>query len=345
MAGSGFERICMTSDADNKVKRVLVTGATGFVGQHLLPRLVEQGYLVRTLIRPSRKDRQSSIRHLEQIEGDLLDSDSLKKACKGVDFVIHLAGQAHVNEKDGGHEINLEGTRLLLDSAIESNVSRLLLMSSSLALEAEKTGRARFSYGLSKLAAEKLLMSEHRAGNIEGIVLRPVNIYGPGMQGNIAKLMTLIERGLAPPLPTLGTKISLVGIKDLCEAVILALRSEEAIGGTYLVTDGQQYSINRIEEEIYRVANKKMRSWRPPRLILFVLIQIAVKSNNFLRLFGMEISLLTGLSVRSYENLTRDNLFENTKLTEDLGFKPRHTFYESLPEIYKGIKSACIESS
>ena len=136
-----------------------------------------------------------------------------------------------------------------------------------------------------------------------------------------------------------------MGIQDLCEAVILALRSEEAIGGTYSVTDGQEYSINRIEEEIYRVANKKMRSWRPPRLILFVLIQIAVKSNNLLRLFGIEISLLSGLSVRSYENLTRDNLFENTKLTEDLGFKPRHTFYGSLPQIYKEIKSACTESS
>ena len=310
------------------------------------PGLWNRDTLVRVLVRRSYLKRHFSSKNLEQIEGDLLDPDSLKKACKGVDFVIHLAGQAHVNEKNGGHEINLEGTKLLLDSAIESNVSRLLLMSSSLALEAEKTDRARFSYGLSKLAAEKLLMSEHRAGNIEGIVLRPVNIYGPGMRGNITKLMTLIARGVALPLPTLETKISLVGIQDLCEAVILALRSEEAIGGTYLVTDGQEYSINRIEEEIYRVANKKMRSWRPPRLILFVLIQIAVKSNNLLRLFGIEISLFTGLSVRSYENLTRDNLFENiTKLTEDLGFKPRQTFYGSLPQIYKEIKSACTESS
>ena len=335
----------MNSDGDKKIKRVLVTGGTGFVGQHLLPRLVEQGYLVRVLVRRSYRKRQFTNKNLEQIEGELLDPDSLKKACKGMDFVIHLAGQAHVTEKNGGHEINLEGTRLLLDSAIESNVSRLLLMSSSLALEAEKTDRSRFSYGFSKLAAEKLLMSEHCAGNIEGIVLRPVNIYGPGMRGNIARLMILIARGIAPPLPTLETKISLVGIQDLCEAVILALRSDEAIGGTYLVTDGQEYSINRIEEEIYRVANKKMRSWRPPRLILFVLIQIVVKSNNLLRLFGIEISLLTGLSVRSYENLTRDNLFENTKLTEDLGFKPRHTFYGSLPEIYEEIKSARIEPS
>ena len=321
-----------------EVKKVLVTGSSGFVGQYLVPRLIKEGYLVRTLVRSRRSRELDQNSSVEPLEGDLLDPNSLNDACKGISFIVHLAGNAHVT---GQQQINIEGTRQLLAAAVENNVTRFLFLSSSLAADADLPRGVSISstpYGESKLAAEKILMSEHRAGNIEGVVLRPVNIYGPRMRGNLAKLMSIIAKGTALPLPVLKTKISLVSVQDVCEAVLLCLQSVSASGGTYVLTDGQHYSINRIESEIYRVANKKIPSWKPPLLLLYVLILIATKLNSLLKIFGVKHKLLDGLSSRTYENLINDNLFDNKLIHQELGFEPKVTLYGYLPEIMKEIE-------
>ncbi len=323
------------TQAPGKVKKVLVTGASGFVGQHLVPRLIKEGYLVRTLVRSSNlecKDESSSV---EQCEGDLSNLESLRCACKGVGFVVHLAGNAHVA---GEQQINVDGMRRLLAAAVENDVTRFLFLSSSLAADAEHPHRASTPYGDSKLAAEKILMSEHFTGSIEGVVLRPVNIYGPRMKGNIAKLISMIAKGKALPLPILNTRISLISVQDVSEAVVLGLESRSASGGTYVLTDGQEYSINQIEREIYKAVNKKVPSWKPPLLLTYVLIMMASKFRILLEIFGVKSKLLEGLSMRTYKNLMNDNLFDNEMIHQELGFKPKATFFSHLPEIIREIE-------
>ena len=166
-------------------------------------------------------------------------------------------------------EINVEGTRNILQVAIRNNVSRIIFMSSSLASDAEKGKRKITEYGRSKIAAEELVRTAHQQGDIEGVVLRPVNVYGTGMKGNIASMISLIGKGQLPPLPKVETKISLVGIGDLVQAIVLAINKSDAAGRTYYVTDGIRYSIAEIEEAIYRAWGRKMPAWKTPHMLLY----------------------------------------------------------------------------
>ena len=239
---------------------VLITGASGFIGRHAQAHLLDAGFSVRVLLRSETSFENDCHSKLKKYYGNLTDAGSLRKACEGVDYVVHLAGIAHVNEakKDYLHKINVNGTKLLINAAIASKVKKFVLVSSSLAVESMGDPHSSTAYGATKLMAEKLIMDEHIKGNILGVVLRPANVYGAGMRGNIALLIRLISRGLVPKLPTLENRVSMLGVNDLSLAIYLSLKSERANGRTYLVTDGQQYSISAIEREIYGALGKKM---------------------------------------------------------------------------------------
>ena len=317
-------------------KTVLVTGATGFVGQHLCRRLSELGFRVRTLLHTV---KQSEIfpaeLELTHFPGDLLDAPSLETACANTDILVHLGGVAHVDNLSEKilREINVEGTRNILQVAIRNNVSRIIFMSSSLASDADKGKRKITQYGRSKIAAEELVRAAHQQGDIEGVVLRPVNVYGTGMKGNIASMISLIGKGQLPPLPKVETRISLVGIGDLVQAIVLAINKSDAAGRTYYVTDGTKYSIAEIEQAIYRAWGRKMPAWKTPRMLLYCAAGLAGLLTRLFILIGLKRASAGGISGRTYRNLVKDNLFSNEQLYRELGYKPVCNFYEALPHI------------
>ena len=260
--------------------------------------------------------------------GDLEDPQSLIEACADTDVVFHLAGMAHVpvGSEQQSHAINVLGTKNLLSAAHEQKVGRIVYLSSSLAHAAEIGSGDVTEYGRQKLAAEKLIEEATARRKLEAVILRAVNVYGVGMKGNIAGMITLIRKGYLPPLPALSSRISLLGVDDLAAAFLLAARTPEAAGKTYTVTDGQTYPIAAIEEAIYRCLNKALPRWRTPAVILYAASAIA----GFLpKLVGNEGSI----STRTYRNLTADNLFENASICAELGFAPSSNFYQALPGI------------
>lgn len=309
--------------------KILITGATGFVGQALCRQLIDENFSLRILLRdPSQSQLIPSELAAECVTGELTDIDSLREACAGMDAVIHLGGLAHVgNGSDKkSHKVNVEGTRNLLDMAIEQKLTRFVYLSSSLAQAAETGTGDITSYGAGKYAAEKLLM-ERAAGNaIDYLILRPVNVYGRGMKGNIASMISLIHRGRLPRLPRLGSQISLVGVDDLAAALILALRATQLSGKTFTVTDGQVYAIGDVEKAIYQALDKRLPRWRAPAVVLYL---AAVTAGAFSRIR----STGGGISGRTYRNLTSNNLFSNDEICEQLGFNPSTTLYQALPDI------------
>ncbi|MFL2849744.1 MAG: NAD-dependent epimerase/dehydratase family protein [Pseudohongiellaceae bacterium] len=320
----------------DRKKTVLVTGATGFVGQHLCRELSDLGFSVRTLLHTAKQSEIfPSELELTHFFGDLLDVASLETACANTDILVHLGGVAHVDNLSEKilQEINVEGTRNILQVAIRNNVSRIILMSSSLASDAEKEKRKITEYGRSKIAAEELVRTAHQQGDIEGVVLRPVNVYGTGMKGNIASMISLIGKGQLPPLPKVETQISLVGIDDLIQAVVLAINKSEAVGRTYYVTDGIRYSIAEIEEAIYRAWGRKIPAWKMPHMLLYCAAGLAGLLTRFFMLIGFKRRLAGGISGRTYRNLVTDNLFSNNQICGELGYKPICNFYEALPHI------------
>ena len=315
-------------------KLVMVTGASGFLGRNICESLLDHGYMVRALVRALPKSQKINHPALSYVTCNLLDAVCLDKAFKDVAVTIHLAGVVHVNNvsKEKLFENNVSGTRAAVQAATKHGVRRFLYMSSTLAGEMGSHNTSTF-YGETKQKAEELVLAAHDLGHFEAVILRPANVYGIGMRGNIASLITLISSGLMPPLPLFDTRFSMVGVKDLSEAVILASESNRACGQTYIVTDGNDYNLNDIEASIYRVVGRKSPTWRIPNQALYAAFLMLGFVNRVLGFFRVELSLLRGVSIRSYDNLTTDRLYSSAKIRKELGFKPTLTFHSSLNDI------------
>jgi nucleoside-diphosphate-sugar epimerase len=318
------------------VKKVLVTGGTGFIGKHLLVYLGDKNYSIRLLARNRPPTESYTKPGVKIFLGNLNDRSCLAEACEDVDVIIHLAGLAHVNNVDRSslEEINVRGTEKLLSIAIEKGVSRFIFLSSSLAANSDSTNE--IDYGLTKLRSEEALLEAHLSEKIEAVVLRPVNIYGRGMRGNIASLISMIHKGIMPPLPQLDTEISLIGVEDVCQAIGLAIESKAAKGKIYSLTDGLQYSVNDIEKSIYEVVGRKVPGWKTPLLLMYLVVNIAGVIGKSFGALGIRIPIVSDISSRTYENLVSENLFDNSLACAELGFKPTTTFFNSLRNILSG---------
>ena len=263
--------------------------------------------------------------------GDLHDAQSLVEACSGVDTVLHLAGVAHVSRNEKHDTTNVVGSKNLLKAALQQKVRRIVYLSSSLAAAAEANSGDITVYGKGKRTTELHLLEAANRGQIEALILRPVNVYGIKMKGNIASMISMIHRGRLPRLPALSSRISLLGVEDLASAIVLAANTNQA-SRIYTVTDGQDYPIAAIEEAIYRCLGKRMPRWRTPAVIVYA---ASVMAGAVARLRGRD----TGISSRTYRNLTADNLFKNEDICAELGFRPSQNLYQVLPEIVGDIVS------
>ncbi len=253
------------------------------------------------------------------------------EACANVDAILHLAGEAHVSTATKGEDTNVVGSANVLEAALQNKVRRIIFLSSSLANDAEADSENVTSYGKGKRATELLLLQAADKGQIETLILRPVNVYGIGMKGNIASMISMIHRSRLPRLPNLSSKISLLGADDLASAILLATNSDRT-SRVYTVTDGQDYPIAAIEEAIYRCLGKRLPRWPTPAVILYA---AAVLAGAVARVSGRD----TGISSRTYRNLTADNLFKNEEICAELGFQPTQNLYQLLPEIVGDIVS------
>jgi nucleoside-diphosphate-sugar epimerase len=316
-------------------RKILITGATGFVGQTLCRSLLGRGYDVQILLRdPADFNKIPLELGAGMVVGSLENETSLALACAGRDSIIHLAGIAHVGaaQLKQATESNVAGTQNLTAAAIKAKVSRLIFLSSSLAAAAANDHGDVTAYGLSKLQCERLLQEVAVAGQLEVTILRPVNVYGPGMKGNIRRMIALIDKGRLPPLPEINNQISLLSVQDLAQTVILALESSNSFANPITVTDGQQYSIAKIELGIYEALGRVKPSWRTPHMIVYA---ASVMAGLVSRTLGGSGSI----SSRTYSNLISDNVFSNEDAVSKLGYQPSATFYQALPEIVQCIRT------
>ena len=310
----------------------LITGSSGFVGRALLARLAtfnQRPPLLRLLER--RPTEPPTV--FQSCAGDLGDLQSLRRACEGIDTVIHLAGIAHVGSAASAEAraINLDGSLSLLRMAIDAGVKRFVFLSSTLSSDQS------IQYGRDKHAVEEALLAAAAAGSIEVVILRAVNIYGVGMRGNIAAMIRLISSGVLPRLPKLTNRLSLVGVDDVVSALLLAATLDSPADPSALMaklairvtlTDGCTYEINAIEKSIYDAVERSPSHWRLPVVLLFAASAMAELLEK-LRIFR------SGIGLRTYRNLTRDNLFDNHSAKAELGFEPSTTFFAQIDKLVR----------
>ncbi|MEM7565845.1 MAG: NAD-dependent epimerase/dehydratase family protein [Pseudomonadota bacterium] len=240
------------------IRRVGVTGASGFVGRAVLQALVARGLVPVALTRVG-----TSLQTVEnRVMGDvasLIDA----AAFEGLDAVIHLAARVHrmdetAEEAEAGHtRTNVGGTRNVAAMAAEAGLRRVVFCSSikamaerdrvgpdgrSQALTADDAPQPEDAYGRSKLAAERALWAVCESTGLEGVVIRPPLVHGPGVGGNLSVLMRAVSKGLPLPFSKIDNARSLVSVRNLADLLVEATTHPAAAGRTFLVSDGPPVS-------------------------------------------------------------------------------------------------------
>jgi nucleoside-diphosphate-sugar epimerase len=210
---------------------VAVTGATGFIGPHIVRRLSRDGWQVRILTR--RTVEPSLIApSIEQVHGSLDDVECLRRLLDGADAVVHVAGLIRARTRDAFFRANAEGVRRLVELAAERpDPPRFVLMSSLAAREP-----ALSDYAASKRAGEDALMA---AGDrLPWTILRPPAVYGPGDRATLF-FFRCVRHGIGPLLGTPGARVSLLHVEDLAGAVGTVLTADGSVGLVAELDDGQ----------------------------------------------------------------------------------------------------------
>jgi nucleoside-diphosphate-sugar epimerase len=248
--------------------RVLVTGASGFIGRPLCNTLAASGYTVRAALRERRAAGLVPSVEIVQLP-DLAGSVDWSPLIAGIDAVVHLAAIAHAGREvpDAAYDqVNHRATAAFARAAAAANVRRFVFVSSIGAqsaatadhplTEAEEARPAKV-YGHAKLAAEDAV----RASGVRHTILRPMLVYGPDPKGNIARLKWLADLPLPLPFASLTAPRSLLALDNLVEAIRFALEDERAANETFIVADAETISVAEI------IAILRDASGRRPALV------------------------------------------------------------------------------
>jgi nucleoside-diphosphate-sugar epimerase len=240
-----------------RATRVLVTGASGFIGSALVQRLVADGrHRVRAAVRRPLERLDPSV---EQVHvGDLGAETQWKAALEGVDVVVHASARVHVMRDDAGdplrefRAVNVAGTLHLARSAAAAAVRRFVFVS-SIKVNGEATApghpfRADDApapcdpYGVSKREAEDGLQALARGSALQVVIVRPPLVYGPGVKANFAAMMRLLCRGLPLPLGAIHNQRTLVALDNLVDLLVTCIEHPAAANQTFLAGDPEDLS-------------------------------------------------------------------------------------------------------
>lgn len=314
--------------------RILVTGATGFLGRRVCECL-----------RGTRPVRATARRigvdgpWQEAVTADLAD-DVPASLVAGVDAVIHLAATAHrhhlrLDDDAAFAPLNVEGTRRLCAAASAAGVRRVVLASSvsvfadgDAAVPEDAAPAPSSAYGRSKLAAEEIV----RAGCAEPVVLRFPLLYGPGMPGNLARMVQAIEARRFPPVPRVDNRRSMLHVDDAAAALVLAATIPGAAGRVYTVTDGRAYATHQVAAWVRAALGRGPARGAPPAAMF-----------RWMAGAGDAFAAITGRRApfdgAAYRKLLGSAEYASAAIVRELGFAPRHDLERAMPAIVAALRA------
>ncbi|WP_445357312.1 UDP-glucose 4-epimerase family protein [Microbulbifer sp. ANSA002] len=241
-------------------ERVLLTGASGFIGSALLSALRSKRVKVLPVYR-------------HEVEGGLyvprIDAETdWGTTLNNIDVVIHTAARVHVMQESAVdplaefRKVNLEGTLQLARQAASSGVKRFIFLSSIKVNGESTTGRGPFtaeepsnpvdSYGISKKEAEDALIALAEETGLEVVVIRPPLVYGPGVKANFQSMMRWLQKGIPLPLGSINNRRSLVSVYNLIDLITVCIEHPNARNQVFLVSDGLDMSITDLLRRLSR---------------------------------------------------------------------------------------------
>jgi nucleoside-diphosphate-sugar epimerase len=338
--------------------KILVTGASGFIGNFLLVALRDAGREVRAASR-SRVEKQC----IDYVLAPELGPDAdWGRALLGVDAVVHLAGRAHVPSKNADAEteelyfsINTEGTRALAEQAAAAGAKHFVFLSSCHAvaaqsgeiLSAETTPCPISAYGRSKLEAERATRKALLNTACAWTILRPPLVYGKGNKANFGLLLKLVKSGFPLPLASVCNRRSFVYVENLVDVIVACLGNPKAFGKTYLPSDGEDVSTPELIRKIAK-ANQSFQfsefsgsvSDKNTRQSSLATRHSILATPRAAWLFPFPESILKALGrlpgLGALRKLTSSLYVDSEPLREDLGWSPRFTMEEGLVKTLAG---------
>jgi nucleoside-diphosphate-sugar epimerase len=275
------------------VTRVLVTGASGFIGRPLTEALAAAGYEVRAAVRDRRAQKFPPGVETAMLP-DLAGPANWSPLVAGMDAVVHLAGIAHVGPEISEtiyDRVNHVATAELARAAAAAGVPRFVFTSSTRAqagaasaepLTEAATPLPTDAYGRSKLAAEEAV----RAAGVPYTILRPALVYGPGAKGNLASLMRLTSLPLPLPFGSFSNRRSMLALGNLIAAVRFALEDQRAANETFLVADPKPISVAELVSMLRAAMDRKPWLVPVPPGLLRTLSGLIGQHDAFERLAG-----------------------------------------------------------
>jgi nucleoside-diphosphate-sugar epimerase len=279
--------------------RVLVTGATGFLGRAVAEALEHEGH---TVLRGARNRPAAAPAGQAWIgHGDIGPQTRWDAPLVGVETVVHLAGAAHLPETtmaasvDAFSRVNADGTARLASAAVGAGIRRLILMSSALVHGAASPLGRPFSeedepaptnpYARSKLDAERRLMAAARGSGLQWVILRPPMVYGAQARGNFQRLVRLLRTGMPLPLGAATAPRTFIGIDNLAHAVVRCVEHQSAVNQVFLVGDREATSTADFVHRIAAALNRRVWTPRVPPVLLRTGFRLARRERDFERLF------------------------------------------------------------
>jgi nucleoside-diphosphate-sugar epimerase len=291
--------------------RILVTGASGFVGRAVSERLLADDHEVRASVR--RVPLQPLRNAVEVVEvGDVGPTTDWSAALRGIEAIVHLANRAHVMRETVAdplqefRRINVEGTKRLASQAADFGVKRLVFVSSIKVLGESTEGRAPLSesdspnptdpYGVSKWEAEQALAQICEGRDMTYTVIRPPLLYGPGVKGNIERLLGWLTKGLPLPLGAVKNQRSLMSVSNLSDLLAKSLTDPRAAGQTFVCCDNEALSTPQLIQGLASGLGKPARLLPCPITVLRLSGQLLRRMDMIERLCGS--MLVDGSKVR-----------------------------------------------
>jgi dihydroflavonol-4-reductase len=320
--------------------KILVTGATGFIGSHLAELLLKKDHSVRCLIRKTSSTAWLKDLPVELVYGDLFDKRALQKAVEGVDYIYHSAGLTKAKTEEEYFQGNSVGTRNLLDAVREKNpgLRRFVLFSSQAAAGPSPTkdpinedvpAHPITTYGRSKLAAEQECQ---RVTDFKWTIVRPPVVYGP-RDKDVFEFFHTVSRGLQP-MAGFGPKfVSMIHVTDLIRGTVMAAESPKAEGQVYYIASKGVYGWLELGEISRQALNRKVLRVRIPEAGIYGIAAVA----EVMAKFSSKAALINFEKAR--DMVQNFWTCDASKATRDFGFEQEISIEEGIKSTIAWYKS------
>lgn len=315
--------------------RALVTGGTGFIGCHVVERLIAAGCETRVLLRHISRGRWLAQKGAELFVGDVTEPASLEAACAGVDVVFHLA--AYVSEWGPWarfQTVTVNGTENMLRVARQAGARRFVHVSTATVYDDAVTRRQRIiredapcgecgdraygNYSKAKVYAEQAVWWFHREGKIQATVLRPAWVYGPRDFTILPRLVDYLKGPLACWIGRKDPVVDPIFVTDVAECIYLAAISDGAIGRAYNVAPMTEIRLREFLCVLCRALKIAAPRWSLPYSVAFAATALC---EHWARMTAAQES--PALTKAGLASLTVDQHFDPASAVRELGWQPR----------------------